>query len=172
MSENRLSNGSLASNATPGLSAKMISRVSNALVLAGRKAILFGQPDLVAQRSAYHRNREAHYQNLLPFLRQRSCKFASRHLLISQLAACNRFDNLRETGVATLQPLRLLQCWLQLLSEARGMRASLPLSVWCRSNSAPPVAFLAASSPSGGVLFLIATWWFSSEAGPQITDQR
>ena len=126
MSENQLSNGSLASNATPGLSAKMISRVSNALVLAGRKAILFGQPDLVAQRSAYHRNREAHYQNLLPFLRQRSCKFASRHLLISQLAACNRFDNLRETGVATLQPLRLLQGWLQLLSEARGMRASLP----------------------------------------------
>ena len=129
MSENQLSNGSLASNATPGLSAKIISRVSNALVLAGRKAILFGQPDLVAQRSAYHRNREAHYQNLLPFLRQRSCKFASRHLLISQLAACNRFDTLRETGVATLQPLRLLQCLLQLLSEARGMRASLPLSV-------------------------------------------
>src|SRR4029077_15226763 len=84
---------------------------------------------LVAQRSACQRDREARYQTLLPFLRQHSCKFASRHLLISQFAPCNRYDTLREIGVATLQPLRLLQYWLQLLSEARGMRASLPLSV-------------------------------------------
>ena len=97
-----------ATNATPGLSGKMISRVSNDLVLAGRKAVLVGQPDLVAQRLAHQWNREVRYQNSLPFRRQRSCKFASRHLLISHLAPCNRFDTLREIGVATLQPRRLL----------------------------------------------------------------